>query len=90
MLAKRNSELFHQDIKVHHRFAHISPKRKQQLIMAATLEHASLGQIKGIKPSQHPELDQYLGIQYATLADAFSRGKPIEKPQAPIDATAKG
>lgn len=58
--------------------------------MAATLKHASIGQIKGIKPSQHPDVDQYLGIQYATLSDAFSRGKLIEKPQGPLEATATG
>lgn len=58
--------------------------------MAATLDHASLGQIKGTRPSKYPDVDQYLGIQYATLADAFSRGKLVEKPLKPIVATATG
>lgn len=58
--------------------------------MAATLTHPSLGSIKGIKPSNFPSVEQYLGIQYATLAGPFDRGVPVEKPAGPIDATATG
>lgn len=54
------------------------------------LDHASLGQIQGVRPSQHPGVEQYLGIQYAKLENAFARGVLVEKPDGPVDATATG
>lgn len=54
------------------------------------LEHASLGHIAGVRPPHHPQVEQYLGIQYATLANRFARGTLIEKPPAPIEATDVG
>lgn len=54
------------------------------------LDHASLGQIQGVRPSQHPGVEQYLGIQYAKLANAFARGVLVEKPEGPVNATATG
>ncbi|KAJ9151287.1 Sterol esterase [Pleurostoma richardsiae] len=38
-----------------------------------TLHHPTIGRIRGMRRS--PEVDQYLGIQYATLKDRFSRGE---------------
>lgn len=58
--------------------------------MAATLSHASLGEVKGVKPSAFPHVEQYLGIQYATLKDAFARAVPVGKPTGPINATKTG
>lgn len=54
------------------------------------LDHASLGQIQGVRPSQHPGVEQYLGIQYGKLENAFARGVLVEKPDGPVDATATG
>lgn len=54
------------------------------------LDHASLGQIQGVRASQHLQVEQYLGIQYAKLANGFARGSLVEKPQTPVDATAIG
>lgn len=54
------------------------------------LDHASLGQTQGVRPSQHPGVEQYLGIQYAKLANAFDRGVLVEKPEGSVDATATG
>jgi len=36
------------------------------------LSHPSLGRIRGIRRSEN--VVQYLGVQYATLKDRFSRG----------------
>ncbi|ROW15694.1 hypothetical protein VPNG_02190 [Cytospora leucostoma] len=55
-----------------------------------TLEHPSVGQIHGVKPEKHPQVEQYLGIQYATLANQFARGTPVETYPAPIQATKTG
>lgn len=61
--------------------------------MASTqpaLQHPSLGTVRGIRPERHPDVDQYLGIQYATLANRFARGALVEKPTSPIEATKRG
>lgn len=54
------------------------------------LEHPSLGQIQGVQPPDHPTAEQYLGIQYAKLANRFARGTLVGKPEAPIKATTVG
>jgi hypothetical protein len=55
------------------------------------LEHSSVGCIQGISKIQ--EVTQYLGIQYATLKDRFSRGKLKQYSSAAgsiLDATTYG
>lgn len=39
------------------------------------LVHPTIGRIKGVKKSSY--VVEYLGLQYATLEDAFARGKSI-------------
>jgi carboxylesterase type B len=53
-----------------------------------TLQHPSIGSIKGIRRSS--QVEQYLGIQYATLTDRFARGQLIETYASPLDATSHG
>lgn len=50
--------------------------------MADTLSHPTLGQIEGVNLKDHPAVKQYLGIQYATLANRFARGAVVETPGA--------
>lgn len=57
---------------------------------SASLEHPSLGSIQGLRAEKHPGVEQYLGIQFATLANAFARGVLVEKPAASIVATKRG
>jgi carboxylesterase type B len=55
------------------------------------LEHPTIGRIRGINRIQ--DVTQFLGVQYATLRDRFSRGELIEqynKSDAPLDATTHG
>lgn len=55
------------------------------------LEHPSIGCIQGISKLQ--EVTQYLGIQYATLKDRFSRGELKQYSSATgsiLDATTYG
>lgn len=52
------------------------------------LDHPTIGSLRGVQ--QSPEVDQYLGIQYATLPDRFSRGNLVESYAAPVDATRHG
>ncbi|KAI3390937.1 hypothetical protein diail_8335 [Diaporthe ilicicola] len=54
------------------------------------LEHPSAGQIHGVQPEGQPHVEQYLGIQYATLENRFARGKLVETYTAPIQATKTG
>lgn len=57
-----------------------------------SIEHPALGQVRGTKPPRHPHVDQYLGLQYATLASRFARGTLVE-PSATsrvVDATKTG
>lgn len=54
------------------------------------LEHPSIGQIHGAQPEKHPQVEQYLGIQYAKLANRFARGTPVETYSLPIQATQIG
>lgn len=53
-----------------------------------TLQHPAIGSIKGNRPL--PQVEEYLGIQYATLSDRFARGKPVESYPSPLDATSHG
>jgi carboxylesterase type B len=52
------------------------------------LDHPTIGSLRGIQQSS--EIEQYLGIQYATLADRFSRGTLVESYASPVDATTQG
>lgn len=54
------------------------------------LEHPSVGQIHGVQPHGQAHVEQYLGIQYATLENAFARGKLVETYKSPIQATKSG
>lgn len=62
--------------------------------MASTttvLEHPSIGQIHGTQPEELlPHVEQYLGIQYAKLANRLARGTPVETYSAPVRATDMG
>lgn len=59
--------------------------------MASTiLEHPVVGQIHGVQPKQQAHVEQYLGIQYATLENRFARGKLVEAYKSPIQATKSG
>lgn len=57
-----------------------------------SIEHPSLGQIHGTKPPRLANVDQYLGIQYATLANRFARGTLVETrtSSSPLTATKIG
>ncbi|ROW07249.1 hypothetical protein VMCG_03797 [Cytospora schulzeri] len=44
----------------------------------AILEHPSIGQIHGIQPEKFPQVEQFLGVQYAKLAN---RPLPLADPQ---------
>ncbi|KAF3763587.1 hypothetical protein M406DRAFT_49189 [Cryphonectria parasitica EP155] len=55
-----------------------------------TLEHADVGKLTGIQAPAHPEVEQYLGIQYAKLANRFARGTLVETFLGPIEATSVG
>ena len=52
------------------------------------LEHPDIGSIRGIQHSE--DVQQYLGIQYAELADGFARGTLKEAYTTPLQATALG
>lgn len=54
------------------------------------LEHPSVGQIHGVQPQGQAHVEQYLGIQYATLENRFARGKLVETYKSPIQATKTG
>lgn len=54
----------------------------------ATLQHPALGSVKGIRHS--PNVEQFLGIKYATLADRFARGSLLEAYPSSVDATSLG
>lgn len=54
------------------------------------LEHPSVGQVHGVQPKGQAHVEQYLGIQYATLENRFARGKLVETYTAPIQATETG
>jgi carboxylesterase type B len=54
------------------------------------LEHPSVGQIHGVQPQGQAHVEQYLGIQYATLENRFARGKLVETYKSPIQATRPG
>lgn len=54
------------------------------------LEHPSVGQIHGVQPQGQAHVEQYLGIQYATLENRFARGKLVETYKSPIHATKTG
>lgn len=54
------------------------------------LEHPSLGHIQGIQAPGHPKVEQYLGIQYAKLANRFARGTLAGQPSTPMEATTVG
>lgn len=54
------------------------------------LEHPSVGQIHGVQPQKQAHVEQYLGIQYATLENRFARGKLVESYKSPIQATKSG
>lgn len=59
--------------------------------MASTiLEHPSIGQIHGIQPGKVAHVEQYLGIQYAKLANRFARGVLVETYPAPVQAKQTG
>lgn len=59
--------------------------------MASTiLEHPVVGQIHGVQPKAQAHVEQYLGIQYATLENRFARGKLVESYKSPIQATKSG
>lgn len=61
--------------------------------MAATttvLEHPSIGKIHGTQSEKHPQVEQYLGIQYAKLANRLARGTLLETYSAPVQATQTG
>ena len=54
-----------------------------------TFYHTTIGRIHGV--SKTPGVDQYLGIQYATLQDRFSRGEMLYSyPDGELDATKLG
>lgn len=53
-----------------------------------TLDHPAIGTLRGIR--RLPQVDQFLGIQYATLADRFSRANLKVDYASPVDATAQG
>lgn len=61
-----------------------------------TTQHKTIGPIKGVR--RLPGVMQYLGIQYATLKDRFSRGELLEschsdhprKQEGVLDATRLG
>lgn len=52
------------------------------------IKHTNIGSLKGIRPL--PDVDQFLGIQYAKLTNKFARGTLVESYTAPIQATAIG
>ncbi|KUI72129.1 Neuroligin-4, Y-linked [Cytospora mali] len=54
------------------------------------LEHPSVGQIHGIQPEELPHVEQYLGIQYAKLANGLARGTPVETYSTPVQAAQIG
>lgn len=55
-----------------------------------TLDHASFGRITGVLPPKYPDVEQFLGIQYAKLENRFARGTPVGKSTVPIEATSVG
>lgn len=55
---------------------------------SVTLEHGVIGTINGIRRAEG--VDQFLGIQYANLADRFARGTLVETYTTPVDGTAQG
>lgn len=56
-----------------------------------SIEHPALGHMQGTKPPHHEHVDQYLGIQYATLANRFARGTLVENSSSTsTDATKLG
>lgn len=60
-----------------------------------SIKHPSLGPIHGTTSPRHAKVAQYLGIQYATLANRFARGTLVEASAAsssspPIEATKLG
>ncbi|POS81392.1 carboxylesterase [Diaporthe helianthi] len=59
-------------------------------ITTTILEHPSVGQIHGVQPQGQAHVEQYLGIQYATLENAFARAKLVETYKSPIRATEPG
>lgn len=52
----------------------------------AILEHPSIGQIHGVHAEKLPHVEQYLGIQYAKLANRLARGVQVETYPAPVQA----
>lgn len=63
---------------------------KDMASQATILEHPSVGQIHGVQPQGQAHVEQYLGIQYATLENAFARGKLVETYKSPVQATKSG
>ncbi|OIW26278.1 alpha/beta-hydrolase [Coniochaeta ligniaria NRRL 30616] len=53
-----------------------------------SLQHPAIGSIKGIRHSS--QVEEYLGIKYATLTDRFARGTLVESYASSVDATAHG
>ena len=45
--------------------------------------HHTVGPIRGVR--RPPYVDQFLGVQYATLSDRFARGELVER--YPLDAS---
>lgn len=66
------------------------PTKTNMASNTTILEHPSAGQIHGVQPKEQPHVEQYLGIQYATLENRFARGKLVEAYTAPIQATKTG
>jgi hypothetical protein len=52
------------------------------------LQHGTIGTIRGLRKT--PDVDQFLGIQYAQLADGFARGMLVEQYPSQVDATCQG
>lgn len=64
--------------------------RTEMASKTTVLEHPSVGRIQGIQSDKHPHVEQYLGIQYAKLANRFARGTLLETYSGPIQATQTG
>jgi hypothetical protein len=61
---------------------------ERKMTGTTVLEHQNIGPITGVRASVL--VSQYLGIQYASLEDRFSRGKLVECYTGPVDATQIG
>ena len=77
---------------MHTTFVHTNIRQQSgSQTMAVTdgdiLHHQKIGRVTGTKASDN--VIQYLGIKYATLKDAFSRGQAITYPQGGADLNAK-